>query len=85
MMTEIIRELATIEKTNESTRNQVVSSAKGVGAQKAQKTTLDATKESREFDMVMEVTYNGDNRRDLQRHKNKPQQKCKYCSAMYEL
>ena len=50
VMTEIVRELTTIPKTNGSTSEQVLSGARRVRMQRAQKVILDATKESKGFD-----------------------------------
>ena len=45
MMNEIIKELTTLQKTNEVTSNQVLCSARRAEVQRAQKAILDVTKE----------------------------------------
>ena len=52
MITEIIKELITIEKTNEITSKQVLGWTRRVEAQRVQKAVPEATKESKDFDAV---------------------------------
>ena len=60
MMTEIIKELATVKKTNEVTSEQVYSWTKGVEVQRAHKVTLDTNKESMAFGMIKKVKQSCD-------------------------
>ena len=50
IMTEIIRELTTIEKTNEITSEQILAWTRRVEAQRAQKVLIAVIKENKEFD-----------------------------------
>ena len=51
-MTEIMQALTTRKKTNEVTRKQVLAWLRHVEAQRAQKTIIQATKESNEFNAM---------------------------------
>ena len=61
IITEIIKELTTIKKTNEITGDQMLSWTKRVEAQTAQKAILYITKESRESDIIKKAKENCDN------------------------
>ena len=52
MMTEIIKELTAIKRTNEITSDHVLNWAERENVQRVQKAILDTTKESLEFDMI---------------------------------
>ena len=80
----MINVLTSIKKSNEITSEQVLSWAKSVEVQRAQKPILDITKESMEFDMTKKAKYICEN---AKRPKNTKQsnKKCTYCSKMHEL
>ena len=79
MMTEILRELMPIKKTNEITSEQVLSWAK-----RAQKAILEAAKVSKELKTVKRTDKqdNGPNNAKISR--KIPQSKCRHCSTLYK-
>ena len=49
----------------------------------AQKGKINTTKESGEFDIVKKANYSDDDTDNMEKHKLKHQQKCRYCSEMH--
>ena len=58
MMTEIIRELTAIKKTNKVTSEQVLASARRVETQRVQKALIRTTKESKYFSATKKQEQN---------------------------
>ena len=83
MITEIIRELTVIKRTNEITIKQVLSWAKTAEAQRAQKVILDVTKQNREFNLIMQSGKHGSDNSNTKIY-TPNDRNSKYCSTTHE-
>ena len=79
MMTEIIREQSTIQKTNEITSEQVLSWAIKVEVQRAQKLLTEATIDNKEFNAIKKHEKKKNDRDRKEMHNN-----CKYCGSTHK-
>ena len=83
MITEIIRELTVINRTNEITNEYMLSWAKIVEEQRTQEAILDITNET-EFNMIKTSDKHESRPSHTKKYINKHQNNCKCCNTMHE-